>query len=202
MTHNSAPYLCGGVFFSLLEPVKYNGTVRQKVNGKYKGVSDPEMMAALINVVTGFVPDSSASGFIKDVSRYRTCSFNGGKNIPFNKADVISAFDYDLKNDYNTLLNRMIDFTDSCILSEVPGRMNWLVKVILELIEKDPSISDEAKFYITADREGTYKSVIKRMSSFELQPFLLGVLHYFITAKKKRKHKGVRYIQSSVSHKR
>ena len=181
MANDSVPYLCGGIFFTLLLQVKYEGTASDKVNNQYDGISDPVLMANLIKVVTGTLLDSNAGGFKKDVSKYRNCLYNGGKNAPFNQSSVISCFDYDIKNRYISALNRMIDFTDSFILIDIPGRMDWLVKSLLSIIENDSSIADSDVFYIFKNGTAVTKTEIANYRDFELQPFLLGVLHYLIT---------------------
>lgn len=188
MANDSVPYLCGGIFFTLLLQVKYEGTASDKVNNQFDGISDPILLANLIKVVTGTLPDSNAGGFKKDVSKYRNCLFDGGINIPFNRSSAISSFNYDFKNRYIPTLNRMIDFADLCILSENHGHMDWLVKSLLSVIEKDSSIVDSDVFYIYKNEIAMTKAEIINCTAFELQPFLLGVLHYLITKPTKNKH--------------
>ncbi|MBU4541785.1 MAG: hypothetical protein KJ774_11260, partial [Firmicutes bacterium] len=181
MAKDSVPYLCGGIFFTLLLQVKYEGTASDKVNNRYDGISAPLLMAHLIHVVTETMPDSTRSPFSKSVSEYRNCLINGGKNVPFDQTPVIFGFDNSFKNRYISVLNRMIDLTDSCIFSENPGRMAWLVKSLLAIIEKDSSIAISDLFYIFKDGTAVTKTEIVNCPVFELQPFLLGVLHYLIT---------------------
>jgi len=188
MANDSVPYLCGGIFFALLIQVKYEGTASDKVNNRYNGISDPVLMANLIRVVTGILPDSTRGPFRKSVSEYRNCLINGGKNVPFNQNSVIFGFDDSFKNRYISVLNRMIDLTDSCIFSENPGRMAWLVKSLLAVIKKDTSIADSDVFYIFKNGIAMTKAEIINCTAFELQPFLLGVLHYLITKPTKNKH--------------
>ncbi|MDD3306937.1 hypothetical protein ACIZ62_08535 [Acetobacterium carbinolicum] len=188
MANDSVPYLCGGIFFALLIQVKYEGTASDKVNNRYNGISDPVLMANLIRVVTGILPDSTRGPFRKSVSEYRNCLINGGKNVPFDQTPVIFGFDDSFKNRYISVLNRMIDLTDSCIFSENPGRMVWLVKSLLAVIEKDSSIADSDVFYIYKNEIAMTKAEIINCTAFELQPFLLGVLHYLITRPTKNKH--------------
>lgn len=181
MANDAVPYLCGGIFFTLLLQVKCQGTAADKVNNQYDGISDPVLMAHLIQVVTGTMPDSNAGGFKKDVSQYRKCLFDGGKNVPFNQAPVISSFDARFKNSYIAVLNRMIDLTDSCLFSENPEQMAWLVKSLLAVIKNDASIADSDLFYLFKNGMALTKAEIVNYRDFELQPFLLGVLHYLIT---------------------
>lgn len=181
MANDSVPYLCGGIFFTLLLQVKYEGTAGDKVNNRYDGISAPVLMAHLIRVVTETMPDSTRGPFSKSVSEYRNCHINGGKNVPFDQTSVIFGFDDSFQNSYNSALNRMIDLTDSCIFSENPGRMAWLVKSLLAVIEKDSSIADSDVFSIFKNGTAITKTEIVNCPVFELQPFLLGVLHYLIT---------------------
>jgi hypothetical protein len=184
MKNKTNVYLCGSTFFTLLIQVKNIGTAREKVNENYEGLSDPDMMKKLIYVVTGNIPTPNENTLKKDVSKYRNCEYKGGKNIPFNQKPTISSFDFNVKNNYATTLNRMVEFTNECILVNDDGKMKWLVKALLEMIELDTEIKDTDSFHICKNGYPMTKSKICKHSTFELQSFLLGILHYIIVNEK------------------
>lgn len=56
MMDNTIPYLCGGIFFSLLNELKFKGTANDKFADKYEGISDVMLIINLHYVITGHEP--------------------------------------------------------------------------------------------------------------------------------------------------
>lgn len=180
MTIKNDLYLCGGIFFVLLLQVrKARSQARNKYTGETDGLADTDVFKSLIYVVTGQYPDPYAPTFKKDVSQYKACRYNGGTYITFKEVSTVSGFDNDIKNNYPASLNRMIKFADEFI-DETPGKRTWLVKALLDMIESDAEIKHTDEFYIWSNGNSTSKADICTESSFEFQPFLLGILHYII----------------------
>jgi hypothetical protein len=181
MTIKNDLYLCGGIFFVLLLQVrKTRSQAHNKYTGETDGLADTDVFKGLIYVVTGQYSDPYAATFKKNVSQYKGCQYNGGAYIPFKEVSTVSGFDNDIKNNYPASLNRMIEFADKFI-DEAPGKREWLVKALLDMIESDVEIKHTDELYIGSNGNPTSKTDICTGFSFEFQPFLLGVLHYIIT---------------------
>ena len=61
--------------------------------------------------------------------------------------------------------------------------LNKLVRSILELIEKDDTISKNDKFYILPNGKSVSKVAMLLSDTFDLPAFILGVFHYIIVNK-------------------
>lgn len=184
MSDEKTPYLCGGVFFFLLlQAVLPNGSARNHRAGIKDEHKAPLVMSDLIYVFT----DSQNYGAAKDTSYYRECNSEGSCNIPFNDIAVITAFDNTIKEKYSTALRRMTEFVNWHINYEMK---NWLVKALLEIIENDADILETDRFYILNSGQSVQVSDIKKMTAFELQPFLLGVLHFILSERRDLNYNG------------
>ena len=71
----------------------------------------------------------------------------------------------------------MIGFTNRFIS---PNKADRLVRELVDLILKDQGISDDDYFYIKHDGSSITKADLINQDYFELQPFLVGVLHYIL----------------------
>lgn len=184
MNDERTPYLCGGVFFFLLlQAVLPNGTARDHRAGIKDEHKAPIVMSDLIYVFT----DSKNYGAEKDTSYYRECSSEGSCNIPFNDIAVVTTFDNTIKEKYSIALKRMTEFVNWHINYEMK---TWLVKALLEVMENDVDISDTDSFYILSSGQSVELADIKKMTAFELQPFLLGVLHFILSERREQNHYG------------
>lgn len=63
---------------------------------------------------------------------------------------------------------------------------DWLVKALLEIIENDADVTSTDKFYILSSGKPLHISDIKQTTTFELQPFLLGILHYILSERREK----------------
>ena len=184
MSDEKTPYLCGGVFFFLLlQAVLPNGSARDHKAGIKDEHKAPLVMSDLIYVFT----DSLNYGSEKDTSYYRECNSEGSCNIPFNDIAVATAFDNTIKEKYSIALSRMTEFVNWHINFEMK---DWLVKALLEIIENDTDILETDRFYILNSGQPVQVSDIKKMTVFELQPFLLGVLHFVLLERRELNYKG------------
>ena len=160
-------YLCGCVlFFLLLQSVKPNGNARSHISGNHDEHSDPIVMNELIRTFTG--DDYSISA--KDTSQYKDGKTEGTKNIPFNDCVKISVYQKLINNNYLLALDRMKVFIDKHFDRQTS---EWFVGAVLEIIQKDDSISDSQKFYTMANGKAITKGQLLKNKSFELEPFLV-----------------------------
>ena len=167
-------YLCGGVLFFLLkEATLPDGTPRDHRNGVKDDHAEPILMQDLIYTFTG-IRDYGAK---RDTSEYKVCSIEGSVNLPFNDIAKCTVYDNQVTDNYAVALQRMDEF----VLWHInPEMKTWLVKALLDIIEKDDGIEDEAELYIKADGKPLTKAAIKKESDYDISSFLVGVLHYIL----------------------
>ena len=178
MKQKNIPYLCGGTLLLLLERAKKTGiSARERSQGINDSLSNPEMLKGLINVVTGVWPQVYDESFKKNTSQYRKCEISGNTYITFNDKDTINRFDSNVKGKYSNVVCRMIGFTNRFIS---PGNADRLVRELVDVILKDQGISDDDYFYIKCDGSSITKADLIKQDHFDLQPFLVGVLHYIL----------------------
>ena len=178
MKQKNIPYLCGGTLLLLLERAKKAGiSARERSQGINDSLSNPEMLKGLINVVTGVWPQVYDESFKKNTSQYRKCEISGNTYITFNDKDTINRFDSNVKGKYSNVVCRMIGFTNRFIS---PNKSNRLVRELVDVISKDKGISDDDYFYIKCDGSSITKADLIKQDHFNLQPFLVGVLHYIL----------------------
>lgn len=190
MTEKKVPYLCGGVmFFLLTQTVLPNGTARDHRDGIADDHANPILMKDFIYTFTG----KDVYGSDKDTSKYLNCESEGTVNLPFNNIAVVTTFDNLIKEKYPAALKRMSRFVKHHI---DPDLREWLVKAILEIIENDSSISEDDLFCITSAGAFVPKKDIRKMAEFELQPFLVGVLHFILQQRREKNRLGVGTLDS------
>ena len=179
MMNKKIPYLCGGTLFFLLVQAKKSRTkAREREKGISDGLQDPAMMEGLIQAITGNSSYAYFESFKKSTSQFRECRTDGGMYIPFHNSATASGYDYDITNRYTSVLLRMNKFVEDFL---DPAKATWLVRVLLDVIDQDTGISDDDHFYIHSDGTSLSKSDMLSEVRFELQPFLVGVVHYILT---------------------
>ena len=98
------------------------------------------------------------------------------------KATVaLTAFDKCVKENYQVVLNRMIEFCDEFLhVKDSTKKDEGLVKALVDTIDKDDSIGSDHIFYVLQDGTGVSKAEIVKSQSFCFQAFLLGILHFSV----------------------
>lgn len=182
MEGNTHPVLCGGTFFTLLLEARAQRTSkRSQYEGEKDGLSQPDVLAGLGKVIYAeYAPPTNRDTFSTNANAYKSCTDNGS-NLSFLYPDRVAAFDKRVKTDYPAALKAMCDFTDRFL--EVGTSLKkevWLARALLELIENDISVDDSQEFFICSGTQGTTKETLRSMSSFTLQPLLLGVWHFVV----------------------
>lgn len=164
------PRLCGGTLFSLILRArpKTNKISNNNAVEKLVHFYDPNL-----TLYTG------ESSYKTRVSEFINCAQN--KKIEFAEfwaEPGCGNFNKRIREEYDKVLADFIVFIDEIVQKE---NLVWLCRAVLELIGKDDSISDEAKFYIKPGFNPAYKKELKPEKSLErinMYNFLLGVLHY------------------------
>lgn len=180
MTDNTMPYLCGGIFFSLLSKLKLKGSASDKVSGKYRGISDVELMSNLHYVITGAELNNQET-LPQSTSKYRNCKTDGGEVIPFSTEQTIKGFDELVRTKPEESINRMKQLAKDCLDINNEYNAKWLIESILRIIHDDDTIDDLREFYILKGNQPVSKKNMILQKDFDFYPFLIGVLHYIIT---------------------
>ena len=178
MTNKKIPYLCGGtLFFLLVQSKKPRAKAREREKGISDGLKDPSMMEGLIQAITGNSSYAYADSLKKNTSQFRECRIDGSIYIPFNDQATANGYDYDITNNYASALLRMHRFSEEYLN---PAKAAWLVRVLLDVIDQDSGIGDDAHFCVQSDGSFLSKSDMISADRFELQPFLVGIVHYIL----------------------
>lgn len=201
MTDNTIPYLCGGIFFSLLDEIKLNGTTNDKSKSPHKceEISDKTLMENLYYVIAGCEPSNKDSLSVY-TSDYRNCKANGGKVIPFSNELIVKGFDELVKNNPAESINRMKQLVKNCLDINNESNAKWLIDSILRIIRDDDTIDDLSEFYILKNNQPVSKKNMLQQNNFDFYPFLVGVLHYIITKQTDNKKGRATYEKLFPSH--
>ena len=178
MLENREYILCGGTFLVLLlQARKQRTAARKNAVGERDGLSDSDVFEGLIRVA---FPDyiSPAGRSIRTyTSSYKTCKLSANDYLPFNKNELISSFDREIKSSFNVPLQRMCEFTTAFI--DEKNMSKWLVRAILDTISRDSSITDEL-FYVDSTGHPMDKKHLIMVQEIDLQSFLLGIWHFIL----------------------
>ena len=184
MSEEKSWYLCGGVlFFLLANATPDKTTAKDHKMGIKESHKDSVVMSDLISVLT--MTDSSVSG--KDTSQYRECESEGSAGLPFEKPVVVSEFIRTVHSNYSAVLRRMCAFAEKHIAKQ---KQTWLVRALLEIIEKDSEITESDFFFARANGTMMTTDELKTESRFLLEPFLLGVFCFIVQNRKGKNHYG------------
>ena len=178
MAENKPFFLCGGVlFFLLTEAALPDGSAKDHEAGIADEHSDPILMRDFIYAFCG----STEYGTQKDTSLYKDCQIEGGKNIPFDAVRLCSGYDQEVRKRYDTALLRMDQFVRWHI---DPKAKEWLVKAVLEIIDRDEKIDKDELLFISPNGIPMPKADVFNDSDYDISSFLVGTLH-FVTNKRR-----------------
>lgn len=185
---NTNPYLGGNLFFNLLL-VAANGYdlspgELKKEKGKTKFHSEPEIMNGLITVFCNEDKGYTSANLQPVTSYYKNFKNKPLGKIPFLKPTEISKFEQHYQTSspdrFNEITNFVATFLDS-------NKFEWLVKVLIEIIINDQSISPNEIFLVEKERNVSKSEFISELSDIyrvEIAPFLLSVFHFIIINKR------------------
>ena len=173
MSEPFSPRLCGGTFFTLLtRAMKTHGRGRGSSRGA-GGLTEAGLFKALIRVYDPSLPDLAESTESSNATNYKKCENPGRNTIPLTDQALIRHYAEQVTSSYGIVLKRMSALVDEYI--DVEGHGGWLVQALLELIREDQTIPDERDFHIHPDGSAVKKKDLDSMTTFYLQPFLVGV---------------------------
>lgn len=186
MTINEYPRLCGGTFFTLvLQALQQRMNAREHYDGDSDGLSDPEVLVGLIRVINPTYTDPGKEKLKTIVNNYKRCETSTSTYFPFGDDQVISAFDKTIRNNYQTVLNGMIDFVNNFL--DVSGTVHKdinLVRALVDLVQQDQTIQAGDEFFIGRNGEKKKKAALGDLKEVCLPSFLLGVWHYIVVNRK------------------
>ena len=183
MDDNIKPYLCGGIFFSLLIEL-HNNTARgyNPHWGKKNTINQAGIMQNLIQVIEPeYKGHPEEKSFTRAVAEYRACKNGGGNIFPFDHGDRVSGFIESVERQYKEVLKRMKEFTDKSFpgYNSKPNKI-LLIERTLIIIRNDNHIDDDDLFYINDDGSPISKKQLLEKEDFNFESFLVGIWHYII----------------------
>ena len=166
--------LSGGTLFTLMvRAMKRHGRNRGNYGQKGGGITQANMLKDLLKVYNPSTPDQSLQ-----TEKGNATSFKQGKNLgvvfPVNEPVARKQFNDAVCSRYNSRLKPMEALVEKYLDTET--YKEWLVKAILQLIDEDGEIADDALFYVT--EKPVEKRNINSLAEYNLPAFLLGVWHY------------------------
>ena len=183
---NDYPRLCGGTFFTLvLQALRQRTKAREHYTGDSDGLSDPEVLVGLINVINPDYADPGKENLKGTANNYKACKTSNSTYLPFDDEQVLSAFDSVVRTDYQTALNGMISFVNDFLdLSETVHKDVNLVRALVDLIQQDQTIKAGDEFFIGPNGEKKKKAALGDLKKVCLPAFLLGIWHYIVINRK------------------
>ena len=179
MTKSCQPYLSGGLFFNLiLLALKEKISKKDRYKGKTDGLSDVNVMSALLDVIKPERPEVHMLSYRGSVSKYKQCECNGSVYIEVDAQVVVDTFDSLVRNNYIEAVERMYTFVEKVI--DINNKGEWLVKSLLELIITDSEIKPTSSFYVKIGGDPVLKSDLQFLRRVNIAAFLLGILHYIL----------------------
>lgn len=174
----NVPHLCGGIFFDLLlEARRFRTSQRDTFNSKADGLSEPDIYCGLAKIITGEnLSKSRGTALKKSVSNYKKCENSKGDYVPFTDETLQSTFNTGYNKKNSAILERTAEFIKQYLN---PEKCKWLVRVLIDIMQKDRSISPDTEIAINFG-ECIPVSCLHEAKAIYFLPFFLSVLHYVI----------------------
>lgn len=172
--------LCGGTFLVLLFEAK-----RQRRNSRIgegrpsDGKSNPEIFSCLVRMVNKDFQMPSGRSFHTFTSDYKLCRSSDSPSAGLTDELLIRQFDNDIKTKYYECLGLFYGYMERAVNFEVKGP--WLAAALIDLIEADTTISDDALFYVRPYGQSVRKADLRSLECICIPSFIFGVWHYIIT---------------------
>lgn len=99
----------------------------------------------------------------------------------FNDKEYVERFSSQIKNDYESSLLKMVEFSDEYFDTNLKAIRNiTLIKRIIDLIASDDCIKNDDVFYCRSNGTTMTMQEIVNAEEIEFESFLLGVWHYLL----------------------
>lgn len=184
MGEMNIPFLCGGTFYILLlQALKKDRRIRlNELDGykaKEKAINDVTCLKGLVRTFYDFNEHFSDSTFTAHKNQYKLCEKNSTGWLQFETQYLVDAYDKKVRGSYALALEEMDRFIDAFIDEGDLGKK--LIRALLEVIDLDRTIDDDAEFVIQASGRVINKKGLLKLSNIEARPFLLSIWHFIIT---------------------
>lgn len=146
-----ALHLSGGIFFNLMLAARKKPVANQK-----------ECLKELLYIFDRSAKGMSGNSLVTIASRFRNCDPDlHSEYIRFGDPVVVEEFNGRMRDDYASVVEEVKNYADNYLDLEVNGK--WLVRALMELVEKDSLIQDNAKFMAIPGGLPAYKQEFPEM---------------------------------------
>ena len=166
MGNEVALHLSGGVFFNLMLAARKKPVANQN-----------QCLKELLYIYDRSAKEMAGNSLGTIASRFRNCDPDLHSDyIRFGDPVVVEEFNGRMRDDYASVVGEVKNYADQYLDLEVNGK--WLVRALMELVEKDSLIQDNAKFMAIPGGLPAYKQEFPEMQVVYIYNLLLSVWHY------------------------
>lgn len=166
MGNEVAFHLSGGVFFNLMLAARKKPVANQN-----------QCLKELLYIYDRSAKEMAGNSLVTIASRFRNCDPDLHSDyIRFGDPVVVEEFNGRMRDDYASVVDEVKNYADHYLDLEVNGK--WLVRALMELVEKDSLIQDNAKFMAIPGGLPAYKQEFPEMQTVYIYNMLLGVWHF------------------------
>lgn len=166
MGNEVALHLSGGVFFNLMLAARKKPVANQN-----------QCLKELLYIYDRSAKEMAGNSLVTIASRFRNCDPDLHSDyIRFGDPVVVEEFNGRMREDYASVVVEVKNYADQYLDLEVNGK--WLVRALMELVEKDSLIQDNAKFMAIPGELPAYKQEFSEMHVVYIYNLLLSVWHY------------------------
>ena len=161
-----ALHLSGGVFFNLMLAARKKPVANQN-----------QCLKELLYIYDRSAKEMAGNSLVTIASRFRNCDPDLHSDyIRFGDPVVVEEFNGRMRENYASVVGEVKNYADQYLDLEVNGK--WLVRALMELVEKDSLIQDNAKFMAIPGGLPAYKQEFPEMHVVYIYNLLLSVWHY------------------------
>lgn len=180
MANRNKMRLCGGTFLVLLFEAKKKGRRTQYGQGRPShAMSNSDLFGRLVLTVNPDFKMPSGRSFNTFTTEYKMCRTSDTPSVGLTDEVYVRKFDEDIKTKYYEKLRFFYAALESAILWETKGPQ--LVAALLDLIDADETISEDAEFYVRPYGQTVTKAELRNIECICIPSFVFGVWHYIIT---------------------
>ena len=155
-------HLSGGIFFNLMLAARKKPTVNQK-----------ECLRELLYIFDRSARGLSGNSLGTIASRFRNCDPKlRSVYIKFGDPVLVNEFNERMREDYDSVVGEVKNYADHYLDLKMNGK--WLVRALMELVEKDSLIQNNAKFMAIPGGRPAYKQDFPEMQKVYIYNMLLG----------------------------
>lgn len=159
-------HLSGGIFFNLVLAARKKPVANQN-----------QCLKELLYIYDRSAKEMAGNSLVTIASRFRNCDPDLHSDyIRFGDPVVVEEFNGRMREDYASVVGEVKNYADQYLDLEVNGK--WLVRALMELVEKDSLIQDNAKFMAIPGGLPAYKQEFPEMHVVYIYNLLLSVWHY------------------------